>query len=76
MVLSKEMEEELFSLPLKERARLADRLLSSLDSPPEARWFEDLDAEVHSRMEAARRGEIVTEEGSEVFGRMWKLLGP
>jgi hypothetical protein len=76
MVLDKEIENRVFSLPLEERARLADRLLGSLVSPMDERWLDDLDGEVKARMEAAQRGEIASCDGEEVIGRMWDLLRP
>jgi hypothetical protein len=74
MILSKEIENQVFSLPLEERARLADRLLTSLESPADESWFDDLDSEVKARMEAAQRGEITSVDGEAALGRMWNLL--
>ena len=71
---SNNIEAQALSLPLDERARLVDRLINSLESPVDDSWFEDLDAEVKSRMEAAERGEIASEEGGRVMTRMWNLL--
>lgn len=74
MILSKEIEDQVFSLPLEERARLADRLLTSLESPADESWLDHLDSEVKARMEAAQRGEITTADGEAALGRMWNLL--
>lgn len=74
MVLSKEIEDQIFSLPLHERARLADRLITSLESSPDENWFDELDSEIKSRMEAARRGDIVSGDGEQALERMWSLL--
>lgn len=59
---------------MEERARLADRLLISLESPAQESWFCDLDSEIKDRMEAARRGEIATMNGEQALGRMWDLV--
>lgn len=75
MILSKEIEDKVFSLPLQERARLADKLISSLETSPDEPWFADLDSEIQSRMEAAERGEITSTDGELVLKRMWNLLG-
>lgn len=68
-----ELEAVVLALPRAERARLAERLLSSLDEEPEveAAWR----AEVRSRLEAYRAGELqsvawedVREEARKRFG--------
>lgn len=74
MILSKEIEDQVFSLPLEERARLADRLLVSLESPVDKEWLESLDTEIKDRMDAAQRGEMESVDGEKVFDRMWNLL--
>lgn len=74
MILSKEIEDKVFSLPLQERARLADKLISSLETSPNENWFTNLDSEIQSRMEAAERGEITSTDGVQTLDRMWSLL--
>lgn len=74
MLLGKEIEVQALLLPLEERARLVDKLLSSLESPVDAQWFDEFDREMKSRLEGARRGEIESQAGDQVFERMWNLL--
>lgn len=72
--LTKEIEDTLFSLPLDERARLADRLLISLAPEQNAQWFNKLDSEVGSRIEARKRGEIQLKDGNTVVANLWESL--
>lgn len=53
---AEELEAAVLSLPRTERARLAERLIASLDEDPEIEeaWAE----EVRRRLEAFRKGEI------------------
>lgn len=74
MILSKEIEERVFALLMEERARLADRLLISLESPAQESWFCDIDSEIKGRVEAAQRGEIATVDGEQALGCMWDLV--
>lgn len=74
MVISTEIENQILSLPLEERARLADRLLTSLVAPASDTWFEAVDSEVNARMEAFKRGEIASVDGEAAIARMWGLL--
>jgi len=61
--------EEALSLPPLERAELADRLLTSLDSSPDhkldALWAE----EAEDRLDAFERGEIKAVSAKEAFDR-------
>jgi len=61
--LSKEVEDELFSLPVEERARLADRLLVSLSPETDMQWFGKLDVEMAARREARKNGGIEVRDG-------------
>lgn len=63
MILSKEIENKVFSLPLQERARLVDMLISSLEPSPDEDWFAALDSEIQSRMGAVQRGDIASVDG-------------
>jgi hypothetical protein len=74
MALSSEVEKSLFALPLEERARLADRLLSSLETAPSSEWLADVDSEISDRMAARKRGQIKTSSGGEAMARIWKRL--
>ena len=60
--------EEALSLPPAERAELADRLLTSLDSPPDRRIDELWAQEAEDRLDAFARGEIKAVSSSEAFG--------
>jgi len=66
----KEIEQELISLPLTERARLADVLLSSMSDETsieaEFAWAQ----ECKSRMDAFDRGEMEAEDGQDVFSKL------
>jgi putative addiction module component (TIGR02574 family) len=61
---------EALSLPAKSRARLAERLLESLDDPKQKEidrlWAE----EVEDRIDAYERGELKAIPGKEVFRRL------
>jgi putative addiction module component (TIGR02574 family) len=69
MATSEEILEQLLSLPIETRARLAQQLLESLAPPNERNrklWAE----EVESRLEAYERGELKAIPGEEVFARL------
>jgi len=61
---------EALSLPAKSRARLAERLLESLDDPKQKEidrlWAE----EVEDRIDTYERGELKAIPGREVFRRL------
>jgi putative addiction module component (TIGR02574 family) len=61
---------EALSLPAKSRARLAERLLESLDDPKQKEidrlWAE----KVEDRIDAYERGELKAIPGEEVFRRL------
>ncbi len=59
--------EEALSLPPAERAELADRLLTSLDSSPEHRIEELWAQEAEDRLDAFGRGEIKAVSSREAF---------
>ncbi len=73
-VLTKEIENVLFELPLQERARLADRLLVSLDAKPSEGWFTEMDEEMMSRISARKQGDVKTSSGKEVLAQLWNSL--
>ena len=67
---SSELLQEALALSPDERAEMAERLLSSLDTPL-TRRIEDLWAdEAESRLDAFERGEIKTVAAKEVFEQM------
>ncbi len=59
--------EEALSLPPVERAELADRLLTSLDSSPERRIEELWAQEAEDRLDAFEPGEIKAISSREAF---------
>ncbi len=65
---------EASSLPVEERARIADSLLRSLN-PPDA----DIDAKwaavAKRRLAELRSGEVQGVPGSEVFQKIWDRFG-
>jgi len=73
-VLSKEVEDRLFSLPVEERARLADRLLVSLSPEIDTQWFPKLDAEMAARREARKNGGIDVRDGNAALAGLWDSL--
>lgn len=69
----KELEIQAKSLPLEDRASLAETLLESLQETPileiEAAW----DQEIESRIAAYDRGELKTISAEEVFAEARRL---
>ena len=69
-----ELEKELHSLPVTERARLADLLLESLDEPAQAEidkaWIE----EAESRIAAFEQGKLPAVDAEEVFRKAQKIF--
>jgi putative addiction module component (TIGR02574 family) len=63
-----EVLEEALSLPPGERAELADRLLTSLDSSPGGSIDKLWAAEAEDRLEAFERGEINAVPADDAFG--------
>lgn len=64
-----ELLEEALSLPPVERAELADRLLTSLDAPPDGRIDELWAQESEDRLDAFDRSEIKTVSAKQVFNK-------
>lgn len=69
---SKKLEREAVQLPIRERARLVRRLISTLESEDdgdvEQAWLD----EVEKRLASVRSGKAVSHAGEEVFD---ELLG-
>lgn len=67
-----ELESAVLALPVAERARLAERLLASLDEEPEveAAWVE----EVRQRLAEYRTGEVETMTAEQVMEDARKRL--
>ena len=68
-----ELHAAVLSLPDRERAQLAAKILASLDADPdvEAAWI----AEVRDRLAAYRRGEIEAVPVEEVMAKARKIVG-
>ena len=68
---TKELIEEVASLPVEERAIVADSILRSLN-PPESdidhKWVQV----AQRRLEELRSGQIKPIPGEQVFARVWK----
>ena len=65
--------EEALSLPHEERAELADRLLTSLDSPPDRRIDALWAQEAEDRLDAYERGEIKALSAREAFDQASRM---
>ena len=70
MIRSAKVVNDALSLPAKSRAKLAERLLESLDDPKQKEidrlWAE----EVEDRIDVYERGELKAIPGREVFRRL------
>ncbi len=67
----KELIAEAISLPVEERAILADTILRSLnppDSDMDRRWV----AVARRRLAELRSGQVEAVQGDEVFAKIWK----
>ncbi len=67
----KEIIEAVVSLPLEERAIVADAVLRSLDAPEseiDRKWTEV----GQRRLSELRSGQVKPIPGDEVFGKIWK----
>ena len=69
MATTEEILNQLLSLPVDTRARVAQRLLESLESADDTNqrlW----DVEIESRLDAYERGELRAVPGDEVLARL------
>ena len=69
MATTEEILNQLLSLPVDTRARVAQRLLESLESADDTNqrlW----DVEIESRLDAYERGELQAVPGDEVLARL------
>ena len=73
--LIKEIEARALGLSAVERASLAEKLLSSLDSPDQASFDQEWAIECEDRIRAFERGEMGASEASTVFDRLEKKYG-
>ncbi len=70
---TQELLNEAISLPVEERARLADSILRTLNAP-EAEIDRQWTALAQRRLHALRSGKTHPISGDEVFERVWKRL--
>jgi len=70
---TKDMISEALSLPVEERALLADSLLKSLN-PPESEIDKKWAAVAKRRLSELRSGQVNALSGEEVFRKVWKKL--
>jgi len=70
-VTTKEIIEELASLPVEERAMVADSILRSLNAPDpdvDSKWARV----AQRRLAELRAGEVKPIPGEQVFAKVWK----
>ena len=70
---TKDMISEALSLPVEERALLADSLLKSLN-PPESKMDKKWAAVAKKRLAELRSGQVNALSGEDVFKKIWKRL--
>jgi putative addiction module component (TIGR02574 family) len=70
-VTTKELIEEVASLPVEERAIVADSILRSLN-PPESEIDRKWAQVAQRRLEELRSGEVKPIPGEQVFAKVWK----
>ena len=72
---TKDLIEEVISLPVEERAIVVDSILRSLNPPDsdiDRKWM----AIARRRLSELRSGEVKAVPGEEVFSRIWKRFSP
>ena len=70
---TKDIITEALSLPVEERALLADSLLKSLN-PPESEIDKKWAAVAKRRLSELRSGQVTALSGEEVFRKIWERL--
>jgi putative addiction module component (TIGR02574 family) len=73
--LAKEIEKRALGLSAVERVSLAEKLLSSLDSPLQFSLDQKWADESEDRIQAFERGEVGASEAAMVFERLEKKYG-
>ncbi len=71
---TKDLIAEAVSLPVEERARIADSILRSLNTPVseiDGKWA----VVARRRLAEFRSGKVKPIPGDEVFGKVWKRFG-
>ena len=67
---SKQILQQALALPLEERAELIDRLLATLETPPDPALDQLWANEAHDRLDAYDRGEIEAVDAEEVLNEL------
>jgi len=68
---TKDIIDEVFSLPVEERVHLVDSLLQSLNKP-DSELDKQWTAVAHNRLKELQNGSVETVPGKEVFEKVWK----
>ena len=68
---TKEIISEMLSLPIEQRAIVADSLLKSLN-PPETEIDKEWTSLAKLRLDEIRSSKVKTVKGEEVFKKIWK----
>jgi putative addiction module component (TIGR02574 family) len=68
------IEKEALALPLEDRARLAEKLLESLDREISSPLSEAWEEEIERRREEVRQGKVKPVAGEEVSRQAWELV--
>ena len=68
------IEKEALALPLEDRARLAEKLLESLDTEASSPLSEAWEEEIERRREDVRQGKVKPVAGEEVSRKAWELV--
>jgi len=72
---TKDLIDEVISLPVEERAIVVDSILRSLN-PPDCDIDRKWAAIARRRLSELRSGEVKAVPGEEVFRRIWKRFSP
>ena len=70
------IEKEALALPLEDRARLAEKLLESLDKEISSPLSEAREEEIERRREEVKQGKVQPVAGEEVSRKAWELVKP
>ncbi|MGA2658540.1 MAG: addiction module protein [Verrucomicrobiota bacterium] len=68
------IEKEALALPLEDRARLAEKLLESLDNEISSPLSEAWKEEIERRRQEVRQGKVKPVAGEEVSRKAWGLV--
>jgi len=68
------IEKEALALPLEDRARLAEKLLESLDNEISSPLSEAWKGEIERRRQEVRQGKVKPVAGEEVSRKAWGLV--